>query len=41
MDMTNLARVTACIGKFPADVLGQVILASSDLCLLVGPDLVV
>ena len=41
MDMTNLARVTACIGKFPADVLGQVILASSDLCLLIRPDLVV
>lgn len=41
MDMTNLTRVTACIGKFPADILGQIILTSSDLCMLVGPDLVV
>jgi len=44
-EMTNassdLARVTACIGVFPADVVGQIILASSDLCMLVGPDLVV
>lgn len=43
--MTNrsgsLTQVTACIGAFPAEVVGQIILASSDLCILVGPDLIV
>lgn len=38
---SDLARVTAFIGMFPEDVIGQIILASSDLCMLVGPDLVV
>lgn len=35
----DLARVTQCMAAFPADVIGQIVLASSDLCLLVGPDL--
>ena len=38
---SNLTRVTACIGMFPAEVVGQIILASSDLCVMVGPDMVV
>lgn len=38
---TDLARVSACISAFPADVVGQIVLASSDLCLMVGPDLAV
>jgi hypothetical protein len=35
----DLARVTQCMAAFPADVIGQIVLASSDLCLLVGADL--
>lgn len=38
---SDLARVTACIGMFPTDVVGQIVLASSDLCMLVDADLVV
>lgn len=38
---TDIARLNDCIASFPADVVGQIVLASSDLCLLVGEDLVV
>ena len=38
---SDLTRVTACLGAFPADVVGQIVLAASDLCIMVDPDLVV
>lgn len=39
--MTDLARMTECMAAFPTDVIGQMVLASTDLCLLVGDDLTV
>lgn len=38
---TDIARFTDSIASFPADVVGQIVLASSDLCLLIGADMVV
>lgn len=38
---SNLTRVATFIGMVPTDVVGQIILASSDVCILVGPDMVV
>lgn len=38
---SDLTRVTACIGAFPEEVVGQIILASSDLCIMVDRELVV
>lgn len=34
-------RVTAWIGAYPAEVVGEIVLASSDLCIMVDEDLVV
>lgn len=38
---TDIARLSDCIASFPVDVVGQIVIASSDLCLLIGEDLVV
>lgn len=38
---SQIAPLTDCIASFPVDVVGQIVLASSDLCLLVDADLVV